>query len=243
MSVRTGWTLARRSPFFWFGSFFSILGVVLAGLALQGVQQERAYQQEGVVVDGTVLTTFIEHAVRGERPRTRYLVSYRYHAQDGVLRKGLEEVSVEEWESLHDGDAFRVRYLRDSPDTSRAATDSDWTDPVVLAVVASIVGTVGGGLLTHRLRQIRLTLSLLQGGEPTEGTVVRVSPSDMKINGVPQWEVHYRYVDQSQQRHDGCSDYLSPSESRSWKKGDRGMVRYDRRNPSVSIWVGRDVSS
>lgn len=239
MSPCRAWALARRSPFFWFGGVFSVLGLLLAGLAVQGAQRERAYQEQSVVTDGTVLTTRVEHAVRGERPRTRYLVNYQFRAQDGVLREGVEEVSVEAWESLHDGDAFPVRYLENAPETNRAVTDSDWTDPIVLAVLAVIMGTVGGGLLAHRVRQIRLTLRLLEGGEPTEGTVVRVSPADLKINGVSQWEVHYRYVDHSHQRHDGCSDYLTPLEMEKWKKGDRGLVRYDRRDPRVSIWVGR----
>ena len=239
MSLAVAWPLARRSIFFWLGLLFSALGIVFTGIALQGVELETLYRQEGQVVEGTVLTKTVRHAVRGENPRTRYMVNYQFRAEDGTLREGLQEVSVEEWEGLQEGQPFRVRYLRDDPATNRSAEQSDWTDPFVFGVIGVIIGTVGGLMLIHRLLRIRLTVRLLREGAATEGTVVRVSPANVTINGVPQWEIHYCFVDQAGQRHDGCSDYFSPMEAKHWKKGDRGPVRFDRQNPARNIWVSQ----
>jgi hypothetical protein len=197
------------------------------------------YRQEGEVVEGTVLTKTVRHAVRGENSRTRYMVNYQFRAEDGALREGLQEVSVEEWEGLHDGQPFRVRYLRDDPATSRSADESDWSDAFGFAGFGVIFGTIGGVLLIHRLLQIRLTVRLLREGVATEGTVVRVSPSNVTINGVPQREIHYSFTDQAGRRHDGCSEYLAPAEASRWKKGDRGAVRYDRQDATKNIWLGK----
>jgi len=239
MSLAVAWPLARRSIFFWMGLLFSAFGILFTGIALQGVQRETLYRQEGEVVEGTVLTKTVRHAVRGENSRTRYMVNYQFRAEDGALREGLQEVSVEEWEGLHDGQPFRVRYLRDDPATSRSAEDSDWTDPYAFGGFGVIFGTIGGVLLIHRLLRIRLTVRLLREGVATEGTVVRVSPANVAINGVPQREIHYCFTDQVGQRHDGCSEYLAPAEAARWKKGDKGTVRYDRQEASRNIWLGK----
>lgn len=239
MSLAVAWPLARRSIFFWLGLLFSTLGIVFTGIALQGVEREALYRQEGQVVEGTVLTKTVRHAVRGENSRTRYLVNYEFRADDGTRREGLQEVSVEEWEGIQDGQPFRVRYLRDDPATNRSAGQSDWTDPFGFGVIGMIMGTVGGVMLIHRLLQIRLTVRLLREGVAAEGTVVRVSPANVTINGVPQREIHYSFTDQAGRRHDGCSEYLAPAEAARWKKGDTGAVRFDRRDASRNIWLGK----
>lgn len=239
MNGRSGWQLARRSIFFWLGLFFSTFGLLFTGIALHDTLRETAYQQEGEVVEGTVLTKTVQHAVRGENPRTRYIVNYQFRTEDRTLREGLQEVSVEEWEGIQDGQPFRVRYLPNDPAASRAAEESDWANPLVFGVIGLIMGTVGGTMLTIRLRRIRLTLRLMREGLPTEGIIVRVAPTNVTINGVRQWRIGYRFTDQAEQRRDGISDLLSPMEARQWKKGDRGSVRFDRRNSDLNIWVGK----
>jgi hypothetical protein len=240
MNGPSSWQLARRSIFFWLGLFFSALGLLFTGIAFRAAQREMAYQQEGQVVEGTVLTKTVRHAVRGENTRTRYLVNYQFRTDDGVRREGLQEVSVEEWEGTQEGEPFRVRYLPNDSATSRAAGETDWAGPIVAGVMGLIVGTIGGTMLTLRLRRIRLTVRLMREGIPTEGTIVRVSPANVTINGVQQWRICYRFTDQAGQRRDGLSDLLSPMEARHWKKGDKGAVRFDRRDSAQNIWAGKD---
>jgi len=52
-------------------------------------------------------------------------------------------------------------------------------------------------------------------------------------------QYRYRYVDRMGEEHRGSSGYLEPEEAAEWKAGDVGVVRFDPRRPSRSIWIGR----
>jgi hypothetical protein len=55
---------------------------------------------------------------------------------------------------------------------------------------------------------------------------------------VQQWNLHYRYQDNQGKFHIGKIP-LSPEEAEGWKEGDIGRVRYDRRRPQKSVWMGK----
>jgi len=67
--------LLRKTFFLWFGAIWLVLGVVLLGFGVSGTIGERWYQAEGRVVQGTVVSKFIERAKRDEKPTTEYLVA------------------------------------------------------------------------------------------------------------------------------------------------------------------------
>jgi hypothetical protein len=39
---------------------------------------------------------------------------------------------------------------------------------------------------------------------------------------------------------DGVSDWMSPQEAKHWKNGATGVVRYDARDPTRSIWAAAE---
>jgi hypothetical protein len=88
-------------------------------------------------------------------------------------------------------------------------------------------------------RPLWLESRLHRDGVLAEASVVRVGPSNLRINFQFQWALSYRYTDGLGQAHEGTSGYLSPAEAAVWKPGDTGWVRYDRRHPATSVWIGR----
>jgi hypothetical protein len=73
----------------------------------------------------------------------------------------------------------------------------------------------------------------------TEGTVFRAGPTDLSINRIAQWRIHYRFRDQFGRAYEGQSHPVSPEEGSAWKVGDKANVRFDRRRPENSLWLGR----
>ena len=69
-------------------------------------------------------------------------------------------------------------------------------------------------------------------------TVTGVVQSGFK-NRVPLWVIHYRYTDDLGDTREGRGEGLWPEEAAGWKVGDTGTIRYDRRNPAASVWIGR----
>ncbi len=88
-------------------------------------------------------------------------------------------------------------------------------------------------------RPLWLESRLQRDGVLVQALVVRIGPSDLRINFQFQWALSYRYTDGLGQAHEGESGYLSPDEAAVWKVGDTGWVRYDRQHPAKSVWVGR----
>lgn len=39
--------------------------------------------------------------------------------------------------------------------------------------------------------------------------------------------------------HEGATEYISRAAAAGWKPGDTGAIRYDRKRPAESIWLGR----
>jgi hypothetical protein len=58
------------------------------------------------------------------------------------------------------------------------------------------------------------------------------------VNGVRQCTLRYRYRDHLGRTHEGRVGPLAPEEASAWSAGAEGTVRFDRRRPGVSVWVG-----
>lgn len=52
-------------------------------------------------------------------------------------------------------------------------------------------------------------------------------------------EYWYTYTDYLGRAHEGATGYISRAEAAGWKPGDTGAIRYDRKRPAESIWLGR----
>lgn len=76
----------------------------------------------------------------------------------------------------------------------------------------------------------------MREGVVAEGTLTSVAESNLRIHSVSQWVITYRYQDYRGRTHEGQSGYLSPEEAATWRVGDTGTIRYDRRRPQDSVW-------
>jgi hypothetical protein len=136
-----------------FGAVFLIVGLGLLVGGLQDAGHERAYAQRGRVVDGVVTGKSIERASsEGRGHGTRYEVAYRFMAPAGRVVDGVAKVDVDQWERLAPGDVFRVVYLSNAPESSRAADADDTTTPWVLVGLGSVFTLIGCAIVTATLR-------------------------------------------------------------------------------------------
>jgi hypothetical protein len=72
----------------------------------------------------------------------------------------------------------------------------------------------------------------------TEGKVMESRLGNIRINGIQQGTLQYRYQDHMGKFHTGETP-ISPEEVEAWQEGDSGKVRYDRNRPQESIWIGK----
>jgi hypothetical protein len=61
----------------------------------------------------------------------------------------------------------------------------------------------------------------------------------MRINGVTQWRIRYRYQDHRGRTYEKWSAAMSPEEAEGWKAGETAIVRFDPHSPKQSTWAGR----
>ena len=231
--------LASRSMWLWVGALLLLVGIVFTTTGIQEVSEEKHYREQGLTVQATVSAKSIERAKRGENSRTRYVITYRFTTAQGEAIDGSAEVSVEEWEQLETGHPFSVTYLSGEPQSSRAAGEDDWITALIFVGLGGVLTLLGGGLAFGSLRSIFRTLRLSREGLTAEGTILHVGPTNTTINRVQQWRIRYRYRDHLGRTQEAESHLLSPDEASGWRKGDTGMVRFDRARPQESVWVGK----
>lgn len=243
-SVHSGpsvWKLLSRAVTLWVGSFLFLIGIVFTVLGIRDALEEQHFLTHGLAVDATVTDKSIERATRGGNPVTRYLVTYRFTSSNGREVEASADVTVEEWEQLEAGRKFQVKYLPDTPESSRVqgTGENTWIAVYVFLAIGSVFTLLGGGLAFFEGRSVARSIRVSRHGLPTEGTIVRVGPTSTSINRVPQWRIHYRYRDHLGRTQEGDSYLMSPEEGSAWKEDDRGTVRFDRERPEISVWVGR----
>jgi len=235
----TFFRVAKRSFLLWFGAAWLLVGSFFFLKGVYEILQERRYQAEAQIVQGTVLTKSIDRARREGNPRTKYTVTYHFLAVDGRKIENKAEVSVEEWEKLEEGNALQVTYLPDAPESSRIAGKKDPGSALASVVLGGTFALIGGIFFFRSLRRIRRGLRLRREGTAAEATIVEVAPGSTAINRVRQWQIHYRYQDHFGQIQEGQSEPLPPDEVSAWHAGDTGVVRFDQQRPKDSVWLGK----
>jgi hypothetical protein len=226
----------------WFGgiwlavglSFLAIGGAI--GLNLMDGGLDARLRAEGTRAEGTVLTKEIASA--DDSPR--YRVTFRFADALGAVIRGTAELDPNAWDALVERGPIEVVYLQDRPQTYRVPGQTGDDDAVlafVLPFMGAVVAALGGGLIVMALRTRRIRRELLRSGASAAATVVDVGPGSLRINGVPQWQVRYRFRDARGCTHEG-RHALSPEDAERWRQGAVGRVRYDTRNPRLQVWTG-----
>ena len=202
------------------------IGVYRSGLAAQ-------LDREGVRAEGLVLAKEILAPRDGS---ASYSVTFRFDDARGETIRGSAKLERRAWDALVERGPIEVVYLADGPQAYRIAgqNDSELVIALVFPLVGAVLAVVGGFIFGNALR----TRRVVRTGAIAQASVVDVRPGRLHINGIPQWEVRYRFQDASGRAHEGtCS--LSPEAAQQLKPGAAGRVRYDARNPRANVWTGQ----
>lgn len=237
--------LAKRSFAFWFGGiwFFAGAPFLIIGIyvGIDTWRKDESFAREGQVTQGMVLTKSISRSRDREgRESTDYWVGFRFHAPNGAVVKRKAKVSGDLWDRLVEREPIRVAFLPGDPQTNRIEGEtSAWMLPIIFAGLGLVFVPIGGYIFFKGVAGILRELRLQSGGTLAKATVIEVEPTNISIQGVPQWRIRYRYRDSLGRDHDGASNVMPPEEAQAWKAGDTGTARFDAHAPKKSIWVGK----
>jgi len=240
MTQTPSWTrFATRSVSFWVAVVLLVVGAILLAVQWGSAVRERRFDQEGRVADGIVLSKNIRRATRSgsNRSQTRYQVTYRFTAADGVTYEGEDDVTTATWDRLQELEPVRIQFLVSSPSTNRLAGQSSGTVTSVAGGIGLIASAIGLVLLVRSANAAKNKARIWATGVSTSGTVTGVEETNVKVNRRPMWVVRYHYRDHAGQTHDGTSDYMSAQKAHAWKAGDNISVRFDPDKPQLSVWV------
>ncbi len=113
----------------------------------------------------------------------------------------------------------------------------DWSGWLFALVGFAMLGA-GGYLASRDWQKLQIDWRLLQERAVREATVTAIEQTSFSINRIKQWRISYRYIDAAGRIHEGRSYYLRPEDASAWQAGDKGRIRFDRRDPGQSVWAG-----
>jgi len=230
--------ITAKNFWLWFGGIWLSVGVVFlavgGAVALRRASLDERFASESRAATGTVLTKEI---ISSSDSATTYRVEFRFESDQGATVRGSADLESAAWDELLEQGPIAVAYLAQSPETFRVPGQRDstlvllWVFPLVGAALAG----VGGFLLLRALRLRRLEST----GTVATAVVTDVAPGSLRINGVPQWRLRYRFRDASGEQHEG-SCHLPAEQAERWRAGAEGRVRYDAQRPRSNVWIGVD---
>ncbi len=237
--------ISGKNFWLWFGGIWLFVGApfLVIGLYIgaQNISVNKRLDTEGRSVEGMVLTKEIRSSSSSHSRRSSsvptYNVTFRFVTPSGLIT-GNAEVNVDVWENLVEREPIQVTYLPDDPQHYRIeGQSSGWVLPIIFSVLGGVFTFVGGFLFFRGLGRLRTKARLQREGITTTATVSDVQASYIRVNDVNQCAVLYHYQDDRGRSHTG-KEYFSPEEAGRWKQGDQVTIRYDRRRPQHSIWIG-----
>lgn len=142
--------LRKLSPLFLFGIVFALIGIGVVTYAVNSAWEQRQYEAESRVADGTVLDKQKQHLKKS----IRHLISYRFSTGDGRVMEGEGEVLSLTWEALAPGSPIRVEYAAGSPRINRphdGPRDERWV--LLIFFAAGILFAAIGAGITWSVRK------------------------------------------------------------------------------------------
>jgi hypothetical protein len=232
--------ITNENFWIWFGGIWLAVGLAFLGIG-GGIgwntrMLDARLDAEGVPAEGVVLGKEIVSSNDGPE---RYQVTFRFSdARDETVR-GSAHLDAATWDALVERGPIEVVYLPTSPLTYRVPGQSGANAVLVFVfpLVGAVLAAVGGFIVVNALRKRSVGRELMRSGAIAAGTVFDVGPGNLRINGIPQWELRYRFQDAQGRAHEGkCA--VSQEAARSWQPGSVGRIRYDARNPRSQVWTG-----
>jgi hypothetical protein len=232
--------ITSRNFWTWFGGIWLGIGVpflaIGIGVAIDGARLGARLAQEGRTVSGTVLAKEIRE--QDFEPVCR--VDYRFFPPEGAPITGSAEIAEAAWDTLVERGPIAITYLPGDPRRHRVrGQGSSVLLPAIFGVLGSILTFLGGMVLVKSRAARRVAEPLGEDGSIAEATVVDLRTARLRIHGVWQWRVRYRFTDGAGRTHEGAAT-IAPEEADGLEAGSRGRVRYDPDRPRRSIWLRRD---
>ena len=236
-------TITRANFWFVFGGFWFAVGTLFGSIGGALVWQEwtlaEQLARDGATASGVVLAKSMQGASNQE---PTFQVEYRFKSAEGTITERTVKVDGKTWDSLVEGGAVAVAYVRGAPSLHRLA--GQYPNEIILGSIFSAVGSlfaIAGALILWRATaRRRLEERLLREGPRAIAEVIEVMPINFRINRIPQWVIRYRYHDAFGKTHEGKTPPMPQEEARRWQPGDRGPVGFERDRPHRSVWIGKD---
>jgi hypothetical protein len=232
--------ITTENFWFWFGAIWLAVGLLFVsiggGIAVNRAGVDERFAAAGVATDGVVLVKELDARDGGSES---YHVTFRFDGPQGETVRGSAELDSGAWDALVERGPIAVVYLPDRPGTYRVAgqTSDDRVVALVFALVGSVLAVVGGFVVGSAVRMRRLRSALQRDGATATATVIDVAPGNLRINGIPQLVLSYRFQDATGHAHEGKVQ-LRPDEAQRWSAGATGRVRYDSNAPRSHVWTG-----
>jgi len=231
--------ITARNFWFWFGGIWVGVGIpfllIAAGVAIDGARRRDRLEREGRAAEGIVLAK----EIRPQDSGPSYRVSFRFSPPNGGAVSGAAEVSEEAWDALEERGPIAVTFVPGSPTWHRVqGQEDDLLLPVIFGILGGILASLGGMILWKAFAARRAEARLADVGVVADATVTAVSTARMRINGVRQWRVRYRFEDGEGNAHEGATT-ISPEEAEGLQPGRVVRVRYDPERPGRYAWIGR----
>jgi Protein of unknown function (DUF3592) len=237
--------ISPKNFWLWFGGIWLSVGTIflVVGVSI-GVYRSMLndrLDKEGRTVDGMVLTkeVYRTSSKKGNKSSPSYRITFRFVPREGDTVQGAADMNVEDWDALAERGPVQVTYLPDRPQSYRVAgQDREVVLPLVFGVVGGVVGSIGGFIVLTAVGTRKREKELSATGMSAEATITDIGPSYLRINGVPQVKLRYRFQDgQGKTREGSCT--MSPEEAGNWPPGHKGQVRYNPRKPKTNVWIGK----
>src|SRR5262245_4042806 len=185
----------RRAVPMWVGTIFIVAGSTTCVVSVGEWRAEQRFERDAVTAQAAVVDLKFVAGNREGKQSTRYLLTYRLTPHDGAALEQTEEIPLDTWESLTDGDTVTVRYAPDDLRTARTgAAAPGWQGPLVAALTGAFV-PLGLFIALPGWRRVLAIVRVQRSGAAAQATVVEVAPAGVVINRVPQWRIKYEFRD------------------------------------------------
>lgn len=212
---------------------FTAIAIVVVAFASWLSLVELRFEGSGQLANGTVVKLREEDSANWGPSR---YVGYRFSTSDGRVVEGESEVSLVTYRQLDVGAPVSVQYISDDPTWNRLDRQNGWEPAQWVGAAAAVIGgaalfVLGAGISRER-KERRLA---------AEGLSANALITAIDRLSLPQghWAIRYAYRDQDGRERQGKSWPLRSVEVPDWRVGDRCRVRYDEKDPAVSLFVER----
>ena len=239
MAPKSAWTRLKKSFGFWFGGIWLVAGVPFLVVTIYLFYDDRRYETEGRIVQGTVRTKEVKRSRSNSSSSSTasYHVTYRFTTSNGEIIEGRDQLGQSRWEVLTEQGPIQIAYLPSNVNANRVFGQTHLLLKVIFGILGTVFTAMGGTILFLAVRRVWFESHLRQVGVMIPATVTSVTPTSLEVNGSPQWRLDYSFEDRGrlQTRH----VTLSPEDASEWDSGDRGIIRIDPKRPTRVVWIGK----